>query len=85
MPEYILRCKNGHERWMVQPMITNQPVICVECGSFMWRKPQPQAVIWNGLKPSQGEHSAEFRHHFENADRIRDEVDAKYRERDGHG
>jgi len=84
MPEYLLRCKNGHERWVWQPMITKQRVICVKCGSRMWRKPQAPAINWNGLKPSQGEHSAEFQHRFNNIDRIRDETDAKYRKRDGN-
>lgn len=36
-------------------MATTEHVICVECGSLMWRKPQAVRVNWNGLKPSQGE------------------------------
>ena len=77
MPLYLMRCSNGHQRWIEQPMLTHERVICVDCGSYMWRKPQAPAVLWNGLRPSQGEHSAEFQHRLNNIERIRDETDEK--------
>ena len=82
MPEYLMRCENGHEIWIKQPMLTKEKIICVRCGSYMWRKPLPPTVNWNGLKPSQGEHSDEFKYRLNNIERVRDETDEKYRKRD---
>jgi hypothetical protein len=83
MPEYLMRCPNGHERTVEQPMITDDVVICGICGLSMWRKPMAPMINWNGLRPSQGEHSPQFQRHFRDIDRIRDETDKKYEERNG--
>ena len=55
MPEYLMRCKNGHEQTVFQHMEPTAQTTCPICGSPMWRKPQPVMVNWNGLRPSQGE------------------------------
>lgn len=54
MPEYLYRCANGHERPESHGMLEEPKIIC-HCGEDMWRVPQPTAVVWGGLRPSQGE------------------------------
>ena len=55
MPEYIYRCKAGHEQTIIEPMFTVTTTWCAECGAKMARKPQIISVNWGGLAPSQGE------------------------------
>ena len=61
MPEYLMMCKNKHTCTIEQPMVTTERVVCPDCGSLMWRKPQAVRVNWNGLKPSQGELDPEIK------------------------
>ena len=80
MPEYLMLCRNGHKLNVNQHMATNERVICIECGSVMWRKPQVVRVNWNGLKPSQGELHPELKELVDTAPERRAEFEIVHEE-----
>ena len=54
MPTYEYIDENGHQREEHHRMLFTTAVICVQCGSVMWRKPTGGKFInWGGLPPSQ--------------------------------
>ena len=71
MPEYTYICANGHERQVNEGMFSEVEIIC-KCGEKMWRKPQMPAVVWGGLRPSQGELALSIQDMVDNEDENRD-------------
>jgi hypothetical protein len=55
MPVYVYTDEAGHEIEISHAV--NSPTVpyCPQCSAAMWRKPQRVGVIWNGLRPSQGD------------------------------
>jgi hypothetical protein len=82
MPQYVYTCIFKHECTVIEPMETDTEHKCIICGGIMWRKPQIPMINWNGLKPSAGELPPAVQEHVDNVDRIREETDEFYYERD---
>ncbi|KPJ89946.1 MAG: hypothetical protein AMJ53_15260 [Gammaproteobacteria bacterium SG8_11] len=60
MPEYLYTDAEGHQVTKRHRMLYTTGIICDDCGGPMWRKPQPVAINWGGLAPSQGELAPEL-------------------------
>lgn len=62
MPEYIYRCKEGHEVTVSHGMTEIVNVVCSTCGGHMKRRPQPVRINWAGFRY---ERSPEVKAHLE--------------------
>jgi putative FmdB family regulatory protein len=82
MPIYEMKCKCGATTEIYQAIESDETILCPVCGGKMWRKPQKPNVNWGGLRPSQGEHAPWFQNRVDNIERIKDETDAKWKERE---
>ena len=72
MPSYVYRCECGRDVERFERMFYSTAVVCPDCGGDMWRVPQRTAVVWGGLRPSQGELHPEVRSMIDDAPRNRD-------------
>lgn len=86
MPEYDYLDENGHIVTMTHRMNYSTAIICVACGSVMWRKPTAGwYVSWGGLKPSEDQQDPVIEKHVnQDFSRIRDKTDEKYRRRENN-
>jgi hypothetical protein len=80
MPEYLYIDENEHTQTVTHPVVFDEPVTCVACGSEMWRKPQSFTVTWGGLRPSQGELHPEIKNLVDTAPERRAVFDKEHEE-----
>jgi putative FmdB family regulatory protein len=77
MPEFIYRCRDcGSETEVTEPMHSRIPVICVQCGGTMRRRPLKVRVNWGGMKPSKGELHPNIKSWINGAQQRREEENA---------
>ena len=73
MPEYIYRCKNGHEAIVCHGMNDKLFLECFICDMPMRKRPLAPAVNWGGMKPSKGDLHPNMKRLIDEAPKRRDE------------
>lgn len=78
MPTYTYTDELKHVTTFTEPMLFQGERHCTICGAVMWRKPQPFAIHWAGMKPSAGEYSYAIRNHLSTLDEQRDKFTERH-------
>lgn len=74
MPEYIYRCKNGHETLISHGMLEAPRTWCPDCGEEMRKKPMAATVLWSRfIEPSPA-----VKHHLDHLEEYKERNAMKY-------
>lgn len=78
MPIYLYKCPVCEkEDYRTHSATFELPIVCNECRAWMFKKPQPVSVNWNGNKPSDGGVTDLVRAMNKNSSEIKEQLDSR--------